>query len=148
MRRKRHAKTDPRQLMLFTDEEMLGTEAEEVTAVEATVTTPRAEPEAPQLMEGKELVVDLLRSVMQLLDHFADDDIRLIAMQSAALVQRGIDYSSTYRLPAVPGYEFKGDVLAGLAYVSIARSFPNMTASIGLHWEEAYREAVDTYLNS
>ena len=99
-------------------------------------------------MKSCDSVVDLLKSVMGLLDQFDDNQIRLIAMQTAALVQRGIDYSLSYHLPAIPDYEFKGDVLAGLAYVSIARSFPNMTESIGLHWSEEYREAEATYLNS
>ena len=100
------------------------------------------------VMESSDSVISLLKKVMGILDRFDDNQIRLIAMQTAALVQGGIDFSQTYRIPAIADYEFRGNVLAGLAYVSIARSFPNMTESIGLHWSEEYREAETSYLNS
>lgn len=166
MKKRRRKQPDPNQLLLFSEDEMSGTSVPE----ECRADIPQQEPikedtqktcdnvplaevvEMPQpphhVMKSCDSVVDLLKSVMGLLDQFDDNQIRLIAMQTAALVQRGIDYSLSYHLPAIPDYEFKGDVLAGLAYVSIARSFPNMTESIGLHWSEEYREAEATYLNS
>lgn len=166
MKKRRRKQPDPNQLLLFSEDEMSGTSVPE----ECRADIPQQEPikedtretcdnaplaevvEMPQpphhVMKSCASVVDLLKSVMGLLDQFDDNQIRLIAMQTAALVQRGIDYSLSYHLPAIPDYEFKGDVLAGLAYVSIARSFPNMTESIGLHWSEEYREAEATYFNS
>ena len=169
-KKRRHKQPDPNQLMLFTDEEMSGHPssvqhdadvsmegtdvadmADELDGSDKADVAPEALVETPpphQVMKSSDSVVDLLKKVMGILDQFDDNAVRLIAMQTAALVQRGIDNSLTYRLPAIPGYEFKGDVLTGLAYVSIARSFPNMTESIGLHWSEEYREAEAAYLNS
>ncbi|MBP5385782.1 MAG: hypothetical protein J6Y97_00170 [Prevotella sp.] len=166
MKKRRRHQPDPNQLLLFSEDEMSGTampeeynadlpqqepikEDTQETGNEAPLDEVTETPQPPlHVMNSCDSVVDLLKSVMGLLDQFDDNQIRLIAMQTAALVQRGIDYSLSYHLPAIPDYEFKGDVLAGLAYVSIARSFPNMTESIGLHWSEEYREAEATYLNS
>ena len=166
MKKRRRHQQDPNQLLLFSDEEMSGqsasggqeaehpsqetiSEAPQASDISfAKETKKQAPPQPLHVMESPDSVVDLLKSVMGLLSQFNDSTVRLIAMQTAALVQRGIDYSLTYRLPSIPDYEFKGDVLAGLAYVSIARSFPNMIESIGLHWEKEYHEAEAAYFNS
>ena len=166
MKKHRRKHQDPNQLMLFSDEEMSGLSVSEehetefpsqetdtqpllVSEKETLKETADQIPTSPrQVMESSESVVSLLKDVMGILDRFSDNQVRLIAMQTAALVQGGIDYSQTYRIPAISDFEFRGNVLAGLAYVSIARSFPNMTESIGLHWSEEYREAEALYLNS
>ena len=147
MRKRRRHQPDPNQLLLFSDEEMSGQSAPEEQETESPSQETNNE-EPRQVMESSESVVSLLKDVMGILDRFSDNQVRLIAMQTAALVQGGIDYSQTYRIPAISDFEFRGNVLAGLAYVSIARSFPNMTESIGLHWSEEYREAEALYLNS
>ena len=146
--RKRRQRPDPNQLMLFTEDEMSGTAQQETHLEDAQEAVVQPLPPPLHVMESSDSVVGLLKDVMGLLNQFSDSQVRLIAMQTAALVQRGIDDTLTYRLPSIPGYEFKGDMLGGIAYVSIARSFPNMIDSIGLHWSEAYHEAVEDYLNS
>ena len=146
--RKRRQRPDPNQLMLFTEDEMSGTAPQETQMEEAQEAVAQTLPPYPHVMEPCESVVSLLKDVMGILDMYGDNQVRLIAMQTAALVQGGIDFSLTYRIPALPGYEFRGNVLAGLAYVSIARSFPNMIESIGLQWSEEYRKAETAYLNS
>ena len=147
MRKRRH-RPDPNQLMLFTEDEMSGTGWQESPMEETQEAVVQTLPPPLHVMESSDSVVSLLKNVMEILDRFSDNQVRLIAMQTAALVQGGIDFSQTYRIPAIADYEFRGNVLAGLAYVSIARSFPNMTDSIGLHWSEEYREAETAYLNS
>ena len=147
MRKRRH-RPDPNQLMLFTEDEMSGTGWQDSPMEESQEAVVQPLPPPLHVMESSDSVVSLLKEVMGILDRFDDNQIRLIAMQTAALVQGGIDFSQTYRIPAIADYEFRGKVLAGLAYVSIARSFPNMTESIGLHWSEEYHEAETAYLNS
>lgn len=127
--------------MLFTDAEMSGEAAQAAQAMPSP-------PSPCQVTASSDSVVSLLKDVMGILDRFSDSQVRLIAMQTAALVQGGIDDTKTYCIPALSGYEFRGNVLAGLAYVSIARSFPNMTGSIDLQWSEEYLKAKSTYLNS
>ena len=192
-RHKRRRQPDPRQLLLFTQEEMAGeplspdhsepasqenqedqekTEGiEDIGKPEKPERPERPEdlekPESPEKPEkpeppedpenpekerpapaAKTDIVELLVGAMQLLSHYSPGEVRLIAMQTAALMQGDIDFELPYRVPAINGYEMRGDMLAALAYVSIAQSFPNMTDSIGLNWEKEYSEAKARYSNS
>ena len=192
-RHKRRRQPDPRQLLLFTQEEMAGeplspdhsepasqenqedqekTEGiEDIGKPEKPERPERPEdlekPESPEKPEkpeppedpenpekerpapaAKTDIVELLVGAMQLLSHYSPGEVRLIAMQTAALMQGDIDFELPYRVPAINGYEMRGDMMAALAYVSIAQSFPNMTDSIGLNWEKEYSEAKARYSNS
>ncbi len=113
---------------------------------------PPEDPENPEKERpapaAKTDIVELLVGAMQLLSHYSPGEVRLIAMQTAALMQGDIGFELPYRVPAINGYEMRGDMLAALAYVSIAQSFPNMTDSIGLNWEKEYSEAKARYSNS
>lgn len=109
---------------------------------------PEKEPPERPAPAAKTDIVELLVGAMQLLSHYSPGEVRLIAMQTAALMQGDIDFELPYRVPAIDGYEMRGDMMAALAYVSIAQSFPNMTDSIGLNWEKEYSEAKARYSNS
>lgn len=99
---------------------------------------------APEWMgeENEEDTIDLLTQVIKLLEDFDAGELRLIAMQSTALMQGGIRNEGIYRIPALPDIMLSGNVLKGIAYVSIVQSFPSMIDKIGLHWEKEYAEAL------
>lgn len=124
----------------------ISVESEETTVQETMVEPPTAPaPETvvepvPEWLE--EDVVDLLVQVIKLLEDFDAGELRLIAMQSTALMQGGIRNDGIYRIPALPDIMLSGNVLKGIAYVSIVQSFPSMTDKIGLHWEKEYEEAI------
>ena len=92
--------------------------------------------------ENEEDTIDLLTQVIKLLEDFDAGELRLIAMQSTALMQGGIRNEGIYRIPALPDIMLSGNVLKGIAYVSIVQSFPSMIDKIGLHWEKEYEEAL------
>ena len=92
--------------------------------------------------ENEEDTIDLLTQVIKLLEDFDAGELRLIAMQSTALMQGGIRNEGIYRIPALPDIMLSGNVLKGIAYVSIVQSFPSMIDKIGLHWEKEYAEAL------
>ena len=92
--------------------------------------------------ENEEDTIDLLTQVIKLLEDFDAGELRLIAMQSTALMQGGIRNEGIYRIPALPDIMLSGNVLKGIAYVSIVQSFPSMIEKIGLHWEKEYAEAL------
>ena len=92
--------------------------------------------------ENEEDTIDLLAQVIKLLEDFDAGELRLIAMQSTALMQGGIRNEGIYRIPALPDIMLSGNVLKGIAYVSIVQSFPSMIEKIGLHWEKEYAEAL------
>ena len=101
-------------------------------------------PISPKTIEPSSDTVLMLIQVIRLLDGLSGNQIRLLAMQSVALLQAGIDPLETYRLPVLPGMEFRGDTLTGIAYVSIVRSFPHMTESIGVDLSSAYHKAMSS----
>ena len=86
--------------------------------------------------------VQLLRHVMDILDSFTPKQQRLIAIQTATLLQSPIAKSYQYHLPGMENVTVEGDYLKAMAYVAIVRSFPNMTESIGLDWDDEYQQAV------
>ena len=85
--------------------------------------------------------VELMSNVIRLLDGLSPSVVRLVAMQSAALVQGGVDSLEHYRLPSLSGMVFRGDALERIAYVSFVRSFPNMVDKLGLDFSAEYEEA-------
>ncbi len=85
--------------------------------------------------------VELMSNVIRLLDGLSPSVVRLVAMQSAALVQGGVDTLEHYRLPSLSGMVFRGDALERIAYVSFVRSFPNMVDKLGLDFSAEYEEA-------
>ncbi len=99
-------------------------------------------PEIHEPIQPSSDMVRMLTQVIRLLDSLTSSQVRLLAMQSAALLQAGIDPLETYRLPVLPGMEFQGDTLTCMAYASIVRSFPQMTDSIGVDLSSAYHEAM------
>ena len=101
-------------------------------------------PISPKTIEPSSDTVLMLIQVIRLLDGLSGNQVRLLAMQSVALLQAGIDPLETYRLPVLPGMEFRGDTLTGIAYVSIVRSFPHMTESIGVDLSSAYHKAMSS----
>lgn len=101
-------------------------------------------PISPKTIEPSSDTVLMLKQVIRLLDGLSGNQVRLLAMQSVALLQAGIDPLETYRLPVLPGMEFRGDTLTGIAYVSIVRSFPHMTESIGVDLSSAYHKAMSS----
>ena len=110
-------------------------EKEDAVTVEPT-------PEWMGKEENEEDTIDLLTQVIKLLEDFDAGELRLIAMQSTALMQGGIRNEGIYRIPALPDIMLSGNVLKGIAYVSIVQSFPSMIEKIGLHWEKEYAEAL------
>lgn len=101
-------------------------------------------PISQKTIEPSSDTVLMLIQVIRLLDGLSTNKVRLLAMQSAALLQAGIDPLETYRLPVLPEMEFRGDTLTGIAYVSIVRSFPHMTESIGVDLSSAYDKAMSS----
>ena len=101
-------------------------------------------PKPPKTIRPSSDTVLMLIQVIRLLDGLSSNQVRLLAMQSATLLQAGIDPLETYRLPVLPGMEFRGDTLTGIAYVSIVRSFPHMTESIGVDLSSAYDKAMSS----
>ena len=63
-------------------------------------------------------------------------------MQAAALLQSTLDLDGNFHLPAMDNTVIEGVLLQAVAYVGIARSFPNMIDSIGLNWAEEYQKAI------
>ena len=139
-RKRKHTLPDPNQLLLFTAEEMSG-EGKEVEATDVDEeTNGMVENNSPRHeISGKGLA--LMTNVIRLLDGFPTSQVRLIAMQSAALVQSGVDALESYCLPALPGMVLGGDVLEYVAYVSIVRSFPHMVEKLGIDLSAEYQEA-------
>ena len=169
-KRKKHQES-PNQLMLFSAEEMAGESVamkedeacDDATDKEVAQTTsnvqeeeeerrenrkdeekPIETPISPKTIEPSSDTVLMLIQVIRLLDGLSGNQVRLLAMQSVALLQAGIDPLETYRLPVLPGMEFRGDTLTGIAYVSIVRSFPHMTESIGVDLSSAYHKAMSS----
>lgn len=164
-RKRKTRKDDPNQLMLFSSEEMSGeakhsdlsesSESSESSApldlmeersatrstpttcggVESDTTSESVEPKPDT--EG----VELMSKVIRLLDGFSPGKVRLIAMQSSALVQGGVDSLEHYCIPALPEMSLRGDSLERIAYVSLARSFPHMIDKLGLDFSSEYEEA-------
>lgn len=85
--------------------------------------------------------LELMSKVIGLLDGLSPSVIRLVAMQSTALVQGGVDQLEQYCIPSLPGMVFRGDALERIAYVSLARSFPHMMDKLGLDFSAEYEEA-------
>ena len=85
--------------------------------------------------------VELMSNVIRLLDGLSPSVVRLVAMQSAALVQGGVDSLEHYRIPSLSGMVFRGDALERSAYASFVRSFPNMVDKLGLDFSAEYEEA-------
>ena len=85
--------------------------------------------------------VELMSNVIRLLDDLSPSVVRLVAMQSAALVQGGVDSLEHYRIPSLSGMVFRGDALERIAYASFVRSFPNMVDKLGLDFSAEYEEA-------
>lgn len=169
-KRKKHQES-PNQLMLFSAEEMAGESVamkedeacDDATDKEVAQPTsnvqeeeeerkenrkeeekPIETPISPKTIEPSSDTVLMLIQVIRLLDGLSGNQVRLLAMQSVALLQAGIDPLETYRLPVLPGMEFRGDTLTGIAYVSIVRSFPHMTESIGVDLSSAYHKAMSS----
>ena len=169
-KRKKHQES-PNQLMLFSAEEMAGESVamkedeacddatdKEVAQPTSNVQEEKEEkkenrkekekpietPISPKTIEPSSDTVLMLIQVIRLLDGLSGNQVRLLAMQSVALLQAGIDPLETYRLPVLPGMEFRGDTLTGIAYVSIVRSFPHMTESIGVDLSSAYHKAMSS----
>jgi len=129
---------DPHQLLLFTEEEMMGDFRPTPTAP-----APSVEQQADPLANDP-VTAMLLRSLC-LLGKFPTKKIQLIAMHCAALIQIGINASETYTLPLLPDTPIRGDLLVALAYASIAQTFPNMVDTMGLHWTAEYSKALELY---
>ena len=104
---------------------------------ESAAHAPQPLPESLDNSKG----VELMKKVMRLLDGLHSSQVRLVAMQSAALVQSGVDSLENYRLPALPGMVLRGDAVEYIAYVSIVRSFPNMIDRLGLDLSSEYESA-------
>ena len=161
MRKPKGRRHDTNQQMLFTEEEMSGKSTATSTSISTSASTstsssastssaasamPSAAPQpAPQA--GSSITAMLLSS-LQLLDQYKPQEVQLIAMQAAALIQGGIDRHATYTLPSMPGVALQGSMLTALAYTSIARSFPSMIERLGLHWSSEYSEAQKIYSKS
>lgn len=96
---------------------------------------------ASEEIEPSATGVELMSNVIRLLDGLSPSVVRLVAMQSAALVQGGVDSLEHYRLPSLSGMVFRGDALERIAYVSFVRSFPNMVDKLGLDFSAEYEEA-------
>jgi hypothetical protein len=124
------------------------TEAEIDSVKEAETIESTEKPSAASPIQFEHLpasdddTVKLLVNIMKFINRMDAHHVRLLAMQAAALMQGDVDPQLTYKLPALEGLEFRGLEVSGLAYVSIARSFPNMIDSIGLDWDKAYQEAL------
>lgn len=136
-RKRKNALSDPNQLLLFTTEEMSGESIIGDVRDEACVK--HDDEKVPMEVTGKGLA--LMSNVIKLLDSFPASQVRLIAMQSAALVQGGVDELENYRIPSLPGMVLDGSVLEHVAYVSILRSFPHMVEKLGIDLSSEYREA-------
>ena len=85
--------------------------------------------------------VELMSKVIRLLDGLSPSVVRLVAMQSTALVQGGVDSLEHYRIPSLSGMVFRGDALERIAYVSFVRSFPHMVDKLGLDFSAEYEAA-------
>ena len=131
---------DPNQMMLFTEEEMTG--------LSQSVPSPSSAPAVSDSPLADNSVTTMLLRSLCLLGKYSPQEVQLIAMQTAALIQGGIEPLQTYTLPSMPGIPVKGDMLAALAYASIAQSFPNMIDKIGLHWSSEYSQALQLYSKS
>ena len=160
-RRKSNPIADPNQLLLFTQAEMSGEGTSAAAVSPVSVIPHREEPseeetsggstsdlQAPEMVSAGTGRVGLMVSVMRLLKGVDSAQIGLIAMQTAALMQGGIDFEGIYHIPSLPGISFRGDMLYALAYVSIARSFPSMTGKLGFDWSSEYQEALLQLENS
>ena len=159
MARKRKArKDDPNQLMLFSLEEMSG-EGELSNGADGADGQNGANgsnglngAEQPddeviehssddEVIEPSSTGVELMSNVIRLLDSLSPSVVRLVAMQSAALVQGGVDSLEHYRIPSLSGMVFRGDALERVAYASFVRSFPNMVDKLGLDFSAEYEAA-------
>ena len=161
MRKPKGRRHDTNQQMLFTEEEMSGKSTATSTSISTSASSsaytssaasamPSAAPQPtpqPAPQAGSSITAMLLSS-LQLLDQYKPQEVQLIAMQAAALIQGGIDRHATYTLPSMPGVALQGSMLAALAYTSIARSFPSMIERLGLHWSSEYSEAQKIYSKS
>ena len=85
--------------------------------------------------------VELMSKVIRLLDGLSPSVVSLVAMQSTALVQGGVDSLEHYRIPSLSGMVFRGDALERIAYVSFVRSFPHMVDKLGLDFSAEYEAA-------
>ena len=164
MRKPKGRRHDTNQQMLFTEEEMSGKSTATSTSISTSASTstfssastssaasamPSAAPQpAPQAPQAGSSITAMLLSSLQLLDQYNPQEVQLIAMQAAALIQGGIDRHATYTLPSMPGVALQGSMLTALAYTSIARSFPSMIERLGLHWSSEYSEAQKIYSKS
>ena len=160
MRKPKGRRHDTNQQMLFTEEEMSGKSTATSTSISTSTSSsastssaasamPSAAPQpAPQAPQAGSSITAMLLSSLQLLDQYKPQEVQLIAMQAAALIQGGIDRHATYTLPSMPGVALQGSMLTALAYTSIARSFPSMIERLGLHWSSEYSEAQKIYSKS
>ena len=160
MRKPKGRRHDTNQQMLFTEEEMSGKSTATSTSISTSASSsastssaasamPSAAPQpAPQAPQAGSSITAMLLSSLQLLDQYNPQEVQLIAMQAAALIQGGIDRHATYTLPSMPGVALQGSMLTALAYTSIARSFPSMIERLGLHWSSEYSEAQKIYSKS
>lgn len=134
-KRKKPSGQPSQQLLLFSPEEMAGVAPPVVVAEQPVVTR---EQDYPSTVDAS-----LLSSILKELKNLDSNQLRLVAMQSAAQIQNGIDPQQTYILPTLPRRLFNGVELQAVAYISIIHSFPTMIDKLGLDFSKEYEEATN-----
>jgi hypothetical protein len=93
---------------------------------------------------NKDRLVDAMKNAIAEIYAMDMKDIRLIAMESAVIVNSGISPNHIYHLRALDEQPMDGYKLLAIYYSSFAVAFPSMVDKLNAEYMEAYNEAVNS----